>query len=134
VTERNERDALDMLRTRPKDKPFVMTLAFFAPHAWDGNKDQFLPQNKSMALYQNITLKAPVDMEASRARLPKQWSEKNEARRRWRDRFDEPVKYDRMLKNYFRLISEVDGACEKVWQELKAQGILNETVSCWLGL
>ena len=129
VTERNERDALDMLRTRPKDKPFVLTLAFFAPHSWDGHVDQFLPQNKSMSLYQNMTLKAPVDMEASRNRLPKCITEKNEGRTRWRKRFDEPEKYDRMLKNYFRLISEVDGACESVWKELEAQGILNETVS-----
>lgn len=120
---------MDMLKTRPKDKPFLLTLAFFAPHSWDGNPEQFLPQNKSMALYQNINLTAPVDMEASRARLPEPWSEKNEARKRWRHRFDEPLKYDRMLKNYFRLISEVDSACAAVWKELEAQGILDETVS-----
>ena len=33
VTERNERDALEMLQKRPKDKPFALTVAFFAPHS-----------------------------------------------------------------------------------------------------
>jgi arylsulfatase len=104
-------------------------VAFFAPHSWDGHVDQFLPQNKSMALYQNITLKPLVDMEASYKRLNTQViTEKNEGRHRWRKRFDEPEKYDRMLKNYFRLISEVDGACQNIWKELEAQGITDETL------
>lgn len=33
VTERNERDAIEMLQKRPKDKPFALTVAFFAPHS-----------------------------------------------------------------------------------------------------
>jgi len=33
-----------------------------------------------------------------------------------------------MLKNYFRLITEVDAACQAIWNELEAQGILNETM------
>ncbi|CAB9517658.1 Extracellular sulfatase SULF-1 [Seminavis robusta] len=129
VTERNENDAIEALKKRPKEKPFVLTVAFFAPHSWDGNPEQFLPQNKSLSLYQNITLRAPVDMDASYKRLPRKViSERNEGRTRWRQRFDEPTKYDKMLKNYFRLISEVDGACQKVWDELEAQGILNNTL------
>ena len=68
-------------------------------------------------------------MEASFKRLPQNiFKESNEARNRWRHRFDTPEKYDHMLKNYFRLITGVDTACKAVWDELEKQGILDETM------
>ena len=36
VTKRNEKDALQFLAQRPKDKPFALTVCFFATHAVDG--------------------------------------------------------------------------------------------------
>ena len=53
VTEKNQRDAIDFLRTRPVGKPFCLTLAFFATHAEDGNPQQYLPQPESMSLYRD---------------------------------------------------------------------------------
>lgn len=98
-------------------------------HSWDGNAEQFLPQNETFEVYKNITLRAPVDMQASFKRLPQNiFKESNEARNRWRHRFDTPEKYDHMLKNYFRLITGVDAACKAVWDELERQGILDETM------
>ena len=43
-------------KTRPADKPFCLTLAFFATHAEDRHPDQFLPQPQSMKLYQDVTI------------------------------------------------------------------------------
>ena len=98
VTERNEQDALKILRNRPLHKPFMMTVAFFAPHSWDGHKDQFLPQEKTInTTYQNITLQPPYNMTESYARLPPFFAETNIARQRFHDRFDEPQKYDTKL-------------------------------------
>jgi hypothetical protein len=59
VTQKNHNDALEFLRTSPKDKPFCLTLAFFATHAEDGNPKQFLPQEKSMKLYRNAVIPVP---------------------------------------------------------------------------
>jgi arylsulfatase A-like enzyme len=59
VTQRNENDALEFLQTRPADKPFCLTLAFFATHAEDRHPDQFLPQPQSMKLYQDVTIPVP---------------------------------------------------------------------------
>ena len=50
VTQKNENDALEFLQNRPQDKPFCLTLAFFATHAEDENAKQFLPQPQSMSL------------------------------------------------------------------------------------
>ena len=81
-----------------------------------------------MERYKDLHLEPGFDMEAAFKKLPKFFSEKNEGRYRYRMRFNEPEKYDRMLKNYYRLITEVDAACKSVWKELEAQGILDETM------
>jgi arylsulfatase A-like enzyme len=129
VTQRNEQDALEFLRSRPKGKPFCLTLAFFATHAEDGNPRQFLPQPESMELYEDVTIPVPPNAtEESWRRLPSFFNEKNEGRVRWRWRFDTPKKYQSMMKNYFRLASEVDATCGRIIDELKQQGVLDNTL------
>ena len=51
VTEQNARDSIDFLRARPKDKPFLLSVGYFAPHAEDSAKEQYLPQDWSAAAY-----------------------------------------------------------------------------------
>jgi arylsulfatase A-like enzyme len=135
VTQKNEQDALAFLKTRPTDKPFCLTLAFFATHAEDGNPKQFLPQPESMALYQNVTIPVPKTAtdEAFRKLPPFLTNEKNEGRVRWHWRFDTPAKYQEMMKNYYRLASEVDATCGRVIEELKKQGLLDNTLILFVG-
>ena len=135
VTQKNENDALEFLRTRPADKPFCLTLAFFATHAEDGNPLQYLPQPESMALYRDITIPIPktATYEAFRKLPPFIANEKNEGRVRWRWRFDTPEKYQAMMKNYYRLATEVDTTCGRVLAELKKQGLLENTLVIFTG-
>ena len=135
VTQKNENDALEFLRTRPKDKPFCLTLAFFAPHAVDGNPLQYMPQPQSMKLYQDVTVPVPFNAtEESWHRLPAfVANETNESRVRWHWRFDTPEKFQTMMKNYYRLITEVDATCGRVLAELKAQGLLDNTLVIFTG-
>ena len=129
VTKRNEKDAVKFLKERPKDQPFYLTVAFFATHAEDGHKDQFLPQPDSMELYQDMKIPVPANAtEASWERLPEFFDEKNEGRNRWHWRFDDPAKYQRMMKNYYRLATEVDATCGVLLKELEAQGVLSNTL------
>lgn len=130
VTKRNEDDALEFLRTRPNEKPFCLTVAFFATHAEDKNPLQFLPQPQSMALYKDAAIPVPSNAtEASFRRLPEFIAnEKNEGRKRWHWRFDTPQKYQTMMKNYYRLATEVDSTCGKVLDELRTQGVLENTL------
>ncbi len=129
VTARNERDALAFLRERPADRPFCLTVAFFAAHAVDHDPDQFLPQPASMALYEDAEIPVPPNAtDASWRRLPPFFTEENEGRRRWHWRFDEPAKYQRMMKNYLRLVTEVDAACGRILAELERQGALERTL------
>lgn len=128
-TKRNERDAIDFLRTRPKDKPFYLNVAFFTPHAQDGHPDQYLPQPESMKLYQDIEIPVPPNAtDESWKRMPPFFTEKNEGRKRWGWRFDTPEKYQRMMKNYYRLITEIDTTCGRILAELEAQGLADNTL------
>lgn len=130
VTKKNEVDALEFLRTRPADKPFVLTLAFFATHAEDRNPKQYLPQPESMSLYTDVTVPVPkTSSDEYFHRLPPFLAtEKNEGRVRWHWRFDTPERYQEYMKNYYRLATEVDAVCGKLVAELRAQGQLDNTL------
>ena len=129
VTKRNENDALQFLTTRPKDKPFCLTVAFFATHAVDHHPEQFRPQPESMKWYQDVTIPVPeTATQEAWEKLPDFFNEKNEGRRRWHWRFDTPEKFQRMMKNYYRLATEVDATCGRIIAELESQGILDQTL------
>ncbi len=135
VTKKNENDAMEFLENRPQDKPFVLTLAFFATHAEDQNPKQFLPQPESMSLYKDIEIPIPKTAtdEAFR-KLPEFIAnEKNESRVRWHWRFDTPEKYQTMMKNYYRMATEVDTVCGKVVAELRKQGVYDNTLIIFTG-
>ncbi|QDU89841.1 Arylsulfatase [Pirellulimonas nuda] len=130
VTQKNQDDAIEFLNTRPANKPFCLTVAFFATHAEDSNPLQFLPQPESMELYKDVTVPvAPNATDASFRRLPDfVANEKNEGRNRWHWRFDTPEKHQTMMKNYYRLATEVDATCGRVIEELRRQGTLEDTL------
>ena len=135
VTQTNENDALEFLRTRPTGQPFCLTLAFFATHAEDKNPLQYLPQPGSMSLYQGVHVPVPVNAtDESFRRLPAFIAnEANESRVRWHWRFDTPKKFQTMMKNYYRLATEVDSTCQRVLDELKKQGLLDNTLVIFTG-
>lgn len=135
VTRKNENDALEFLKTRPAGKPFVLTLAFFATHAEDRNPKQFLPQPESMSLYTDIDIPIPKTAnEKAFHKLPGFIAnEKNEGRNRWHWRFDTPEKYQSMMKNYYRLATEVDATCGRVIATLKEQGAYDNTLIIFTG-
>lgn len=129
VTKRNERDALQFLADRPKDKPFMLNVCFFATHAEDPHKDQFLPQPESMELYKDVEIPVPANAtQESWENLPDFFTDKNEGRKRWYWRFDTPEKFQRMMKNYYRMATEVDTTCGVILDKLKEQGVLDNTL------
>ncbi|WP_414660329.1 sulfatase family protein [Horticoccus sp. 23ND18S-11] len=135
VTQKNENDAMAFLRARPKEQPFCLTLAFVATHAEDQNPLQFLPQPASLPLYRDVTIPVPrtATDEFFKRLPPFIANEKNEGRVRWHWRFDSPEKYQTMMKNYYRLATEVDTVCGRVLEELRRQGVLENTLVIFTG-
>jgi arylsulfatase A-like enzyme len=129
TTKKNERDAIAFLRERPKDKPFCLTVCFFTPHAQDSSPEQYLPQNESMKLYINDTIPlAPSATNQAWEKMPKFFGEINAGRTRFFKRFDTQEKYQKMMKNYYRLISEIDYSSEQIVKEVESQGALDDTL------
>jgi arylsulfatase len=123
VTQRNERDALEVPAHTTEGQTLCRDVCFFAarPGPTQGSVPARSPNR--MKLYKNVKIPVPANMTtASWERLPEFFDEKNEGRNRWHWRFDTPEKYQRMMKNYYRLASEVDATCGIVLKELKKQG------------
>ena len=128
VTEKNARDSIDFLRTRPKDKPFSLVVGFFAAHAQDNAKEQDFPQDWSAAFYEGVKIPPPLrgDPEVQEALPPFLSNDANEGRNRYHKRFDTPESYQAVHDRYYRLITEVDEAVGRLVDELRAQGVLRE--------
>jgi len=54
-------------------------------------------------------------------------------RTRWHWRFDEPGKYQRMVKGYYRTITAMDAAIGRILDELRRLGLEENTVVVFLG-
>jgi len=135
VTAKNEKDALYFLKNRPKEKPFLLSVGFFATHAEDHHPDQYRYQPQSEKYYQNDVIPIPKTATEKhfKALPPFIGSEENEGRRRWHWRFDSPEKYQRYMKAYYRMLTEMDQAIGKIVEELKAQGVYDNTLIIFMG-
>ncbi len=135
VTDQNARDSIDFLRARPRDRPFLLTVGFFAPHAEDAAKEQYLPQDWSAPLYEGVTVPpSPLADPRDLAALPPFLAAApNEGRIRFHWRFDTPARYQEYMIRYYRLITEVDAAVGRLVDELKAQGVYENTLIVFVG-
>lgn len=135
VTEKNARDSLEFLKSRPKDQPFALAVGFFAAHAQDNAREQYLPQDWSAPFYKGKRVPTPIhgDPRYKAALPPFLASEANEGRVRYHWRFDTPESYQSYMTRYYRLITEVDGAVGRIVDELKAQGVYENTLLVFVG-
>jgi arylsulfatase A-like enzyme len=135
VTEKNARDSLEFLRTRPKNRPFLLTVGYFAAHAEDSAKDQYLPQEWSARLYEGVTVPpSPLSSDKYLQALPPFLTKaSNEGRIRFHWRFDTPARYQEFMIRYYRLITEVDAAVGRLVDELKTQGVYDNTLILFVG-
>ena len=125
ITEKNTADALRFLEEKPKDKPFFLNVAYYATHAVDNDVRQYRPQRASMTMYRNDTIPEPED---TYDKMPYFFTKQNEGRNRWRWRFDTHDKHQRMMKNYYRMASEVDSSVGIIIDQLQKSGELNNTM------
>lgn len=135
VTELNRRDALEFLDQRPTDRPFLLSVSFFAPHAEDRAPQQYLPQDWSAAYYRDAVIPVSHLMDEVYFRALPHFlaQDANEGRIRFHWRFDTPERYQRYMTNYFRLITEVDAAVGDIIDALQEQGVADNTLIVYIG-
>lgn len=135
VTEKNARDAVEFLRSRPAGRPFALSVSFFAAHAEDAAPEQYLPQPWSAEVYRDRVMPPPMRGDARYAdALPSFLQQpSNEGRIRFGWRFDTPARYQDYLTRYYRLVTEVDQVVGRLLDELDAQGVADDTLVVYIG-
>jgi arylsulfatase A-like enzyme len=120
--------AIEFLKQRPQNTPFAMTVAFYPPKpVGDSNEPggQWSPTEEYYNLYRNHTFVRPYNItEAYEKVLPIFGM----ARWRFTRRWETDEQYQEGLKRYFALISHVDRASQQIVEELKEQGVYNNTM------
>ena len=127
--------ALEFLDGCPEDKPFHLSISFKAPHVQDGDPRQFIADPQYDDLYSGVTIPPPgTATEASlRAQPAFMQDESTVPRKRWHLRFENPELYQRMVKNYYRLVTGVDGVVGRIRESLEKRGVAENTVIMLLG-
>lgn len=134
VTDLTGDAAIDFIRTAPRDAPYCLSVSFNAGHAEDGDKDAHYPYPATEAdLYADVPMPRPrLDGGASYDEQP-DFLKSSLNRERYFWRWDTPEKYDRNLRNYFRMLSGLDRNIGRVLEALEARGTRDNTVVIFLG-
>jgi arylsulfatase A-like enzyme len=120
--------AIEFLKNVPTDQSFCLNISFNAPHAEDRSPDQYIyPENLSH-LYEDITIDEPSLSEEKYFMQQPPFVRDGLNRIRWYWRFDNPEKYQRMIKGYFRMISAIDQVIGNIRNALDSLGLADDTI------
>jgi alpha-L-rhamnosidase len=124
---------IDFIEKAPTDKPFCLSLSFSAPHAHDNAPDQYFFDEQTAHLLENVSIDPPNLGEDVYFNAQPEGVKAGFSRLRWTWRFDNPAKYQRMVKGYFRMIAGIDLEIAKIRAELKKKGLGKNTVIIVMG-
>jgi arylsulfatase A-like enzyme len=124
---------IDFIEKAPSDKPFCLSLSFSAPHAHDNAPDQYFYDEQTAHLLENVSIAPPILGDDKYFNAQPEGVKAGFSRLRWTWRFDNPAKYQRMVKGYFRMIAGIDLEIAKIRAELKKKGLDKNTVIIVMG-
>jgi arylsulfatase A-like enzyme len=128
ATARFGNQALAFLGGCEPGKPFCLSVSFSAPHARDGKPREFPPDRRDEKLYADVKIPVPkTATEEAFKRLP-DFVQKSEGRRRWQRRFASPEMFQRVTKDYYRLITGLDREVGRIVAELDRRKLADQTV------
>ncbi len=130
-----EKQAFKFLHGCDSEKPFCLSISFKAPHVQDGDPRQFIPDPAYNHLYQDVDIPVPEKAKSKYIQaLPAfMRDEKSTPRVRWQLRFSSPELYQKMVKNYYRLVTGVDVVVGAIRQKLADLGYAGNTIIALLG-
>jgi arylsulfatase A-like enzyme len=124
---------IDFIEKAPTDKPFCLSLSFSAPHAHDNAPDQYFYDEQTAHLLENVSIAPPNLGDDKYFNAQPEGVKAGFSRLRWTWRFDNPAKYQQMVKGYFRMIAGIDLEIAKIRTELKKKGLDKNTVIIVMG-
>src|SRR5262249_55959528 len=109
-------------------QPFCLSVSFNAPHAEDNGPRQYFWPRECDGLYKDAVVPVPRTMTDAFFRAQPAFLRDSESRVRFNWRFNEPRKYQEMVKGYYRMISGVDRVVGRLRDELRRRGLAENTV------
>lgn len=120
--------ARSFIQNAPADQPFCLSISFSAPHAHDSAKEQYFSDAEYARLYEDIIIPPPPLKEDKYFNaLPKEVRE-GFNRVRWHWRFNTEERYQEYVKEYYRMITQVDDEIGRIRKLLEDKGISKNTV------
>jgi len=134
-TDRINRDAAQFLDNfAGKDEPFCLSISLKAPHVQDNDPRQFITHPRYDKYYQDEIIPHPELCDDKYWDIfPSFFKENNEGRNRWKLRFATPEMYQRSVKNYYRLITQVDDMVGDLMHQLNRLGVDQNTIIVFMG-
>jgi arylsulfatase A-like enzyme len=134
-TDKVSQDIGRFLDEMGNQEPFCLSVSFKAPHVQDNDPRQFISNPRYKSLYADLTIPVPETAD------PVFWNQfpdffrtdENIARVRWKLRFATPAMYQESVKNYYRLLTDVDDAVGNMVKKLKALGLTDNTIIIFTG-
>lgn len=126
--------AIEFISDNSPDQPFCLSVSFHAAHAEDGDKLNHFPYPPTeKELYKGIRMPRPkLDGGEFFGAQPVFLRESlNRDRFFWR--WDSKEKYDKNLRNYFRMLSGLDRNIGRVIAGLEERGLADDTVIIFMG-
>jgi len=120
--------AAEFLDGCKSDQPFSLSVSFNAPHAEDNDPKQYFWPTRFDSLYRNVNFPIPKTMSPAFWDKQPEFLKNTESRVRYNWRFDEPQKYQEMVRGYYRMITAIDDVIGRVRTELDRRGLADNTV------
>ncbi len=125
--------AIKFIQSTPVGKPFCMSVSFNATHAEDNDHRpgfHFQWPESADGLYEDVEIPAPeLGDEKYFKAMPEFLQDADELlRERFFWRWDTPEKYQTNMRAYYRMITGIDNAIERVLKVLEAKGLDQNTI------
>ncbi|MCA9040164.1 MAG: sulfatase [Planctomycetaceae bacterium] len=121
--------AANFISEVPEDKPFCLQIYTKAAHCQDQDvEDQFPADVKYDSLYADTALPRPELLNDKYFQALPDFLQNSESRVRWYRRFDTPQKWEKSVKDYYRLVKGIDDLLGTVRQQLADSGQAENTV------
>jgi len=124
----------DFLQNVPEGEPFCLSMSFNAAHAEDADKENHFPWPKVVdGMYNDVEIPEPRLSDPAIFDGQPDFLKNSMNRDRYYWRWDTPEKYQKNMRAYFRMISGIDRVIGRIRDELKQNGLDENTVIIYMG-
>jgi arylsulfatase A-like enzyme len=128
LTRRMGDQALEFLKAQDRKTPFCLSVSFKSPHAMDRAAREFPPDPRDEKLYEDATIPVPKTADDRYFKALPEFVQQSEGRARWQLRFATAEQYQKVVRDYYRLITGMDREIGRIVAALEQLGLSENTI------